>query len=236
MPSEILVQLNIEFEVDRDLTWPEGTLVFCRDTGKTYKLISGVFVETGGGQGPPGPPGPQGEQGEQGEAGAKGDPGPSSQIPVGFYAFNGGADPATVLGYGTWLNVAQGQMIVGFKAGDPDFGTLEGTGGAKTATPNAHSGAVVDTHPTHTHTYSQIVNHTHPVASANDISSTTGAGNYFAGSGSGATSGNPSGGVVQGATDGPSVALSHAVTQPSAHAAMNILNPYFTIYVWKRTA
>ena len=28
----------------------------------------------------------------------------------------------------------------------------------------------------------------------------------------------------------------HVITQPLAHADHNILNPYFVVYVWKRTA
>lgn len=75
-----------------------------------------------------------------------------------------------------------------------------------------------------------------------------------------ATSAN-TGGVASGTTAGPSAALTHAVTQPSAHtmsgstdiasagtpsgtisapiftgAAQNIVQPYICVYMWKRMA
>lgn len=51
-------------------------------------------------------------------------------------------NPATFLGYGVWTAV-EGNFLVGYKAGDPDFGTPGGTGGSKTTT--------VATHASHTH-------------------------------------------------------------------------------------
>ena len=66
--------------------------------------------------------------------------------PIGSYYLGSTTNPNTVLGFGTWSLVAQGQMLVGYKAGDPDFGALEATGGSKTHkhpvdVPNTTSGA-----------------------------------------------------------------------------------------------
>lgn len=57
-------------------------------------------------------------------------------------------NPATFLGFGAWTAIAVGQMLVGFKTGDADFGTIKKTGGAKTAShTNNHSGCSVADHP-----------------------------------------------------------------------------------------
>ena len=127
------------------------------------------------------------------------------------------------------------------------------TGGAATHTHDdhpalAHAGAAVDAHASHTHAYTQIVNHTHPVIVTDPTHShltqryptATGASSGFtidtsmsgtladntlptkvASTGITAATQNPTGGVASGVTDGPSAALSHAVTQPNDHAVQS---------------
>lgn len=99
--------------------------------------------------------------------------------------------------------------------------TANGTTGATVSDHAAHTHSVtsnvaVDNHASHTHTYTEVVNHTHTVnvGSAADISSTTGAGNFFAGTTNTvtATTANPAGGVATGTTAGPSATLTHSVT------------------------
>jgi hypothetical protein len=98
-------------------------------------------------------------------------------------------DPATLLGFGTWSAHGAGRVLVGIDPGDPDFGVLGATTGAKTVAaagtlsaptftgaalgthshgagtlaPSAHSGAAVGSHASHTHAYSEVLNHTHAV-------------------------------------------------------------------------
>lgn len=43
------------------------------------------------------------------------------------------ANPATTLGYGAWSAFAKGRVLVGVDPLDPDFDTVEETGGSKTA-------------------------------------------------------------------------------------------------------
>jgi hypothetical protein len=63
-------------------------------------------------------------------------------------------NPATLLGYGTWVAFGAGRVLVGLDSGDADFDTVKETGGAKTVTLTAaempsHTHAVTD--PGHTH-------------------------------------------------------------------------------------
>lgn len=81
---------------------------------------------------------------------------------VGALYFNtiNSANPATILGYGTWVQVA-GQVIVGYSAGDVEFNALGKVGGAKT-----HSLTAAQNGP-HTHV---IANMTVGVVGGKDIS------------------------------------------------------------------
>jgi hypothetical protein len=54
-------------------------------------------------------------------------------------------NPATLLGYGTWVAFGTGRMLVGLDSSDTDFNTAEKTGGAKTVT------LTVDQIPSHKH-------------------------------------------------------------------------------------
>lgn len=150
-------------------------------------------------------------------------------------------DPATLLGYGTWAAIAAGKVLVGLDSGDTDFDTAEETGGAKTKAISAHAGAAVTDHASHTHTYTQTVDHVHV---QNAPTSASGGAVLYAldtnASGStaaGISTANPTGSAgATGTTAGPSATLTHSVTQPSDHSALNVVQPYFVVYMWKRTA
>ncbi|MCX6826886.1 MAG: hypothetical protein NTV06_06450 [candidate division Zixibacteria bacterium] len=118
-------------------------------------------------------------------------------------------DPATLLGYGTWSAIAAGRVLVGLDAGDADFNTAEKTGGAKTSTPNAHSGATVADH-----------------AAKNTDAADTGA----------TAEGSTASTLTLKAHFHNISAYVHTVGQAIAHAAMSIVQPYFVVYIWKRTA
>jgi len=169
-------------------------------------------------------------------------------------------DPATLLGYGTWSSFGAGRVLVGYDSGDTDFDTALETGGAKTKAISAHSGTAVADHSSHTHTYTEVLNHTHAVtitdpghAHTQTTSATDGATTRADASSGGTTynnvaninsnttgitasTANPAGGVASGTTAGPSATLTHSVTQPDAHSDLNVVQPYVVVYFWRRTA
>ncbi len=123
---------------------------------------------------------------------------------------------------------------------------------------HVHSGPA--DHASHTHTYTDVPNHLHTLATGTGATgnfsqvigtvdtSSGGTGGTPTQTALGTLSGNPTAGVATGTTAGPSAALSHgntgnptttlthSVTQPSAHTDLNVVQPYFVVYMWKRTA
>ena len=186
-------------------------------------------------------------------------------------------NPATLLGIGTWSAFGTGRTLVGIDTGDTDFDTVEETVGSKTVASSAQTfaGSALGTHQhaavsagtptgtnaaeaTHTHTYTEVPNHTHTVnvGSANDTSTVTGAGNYFAGTTSTvtATTANNTSGVATGTTSA-GASHNHAFTGDAmgTHqhdaisagtpagtntpgAATSVVQPSIVVYMWKRTA
>ena len=167
-----------------------------------------------------------GAKGDTGATGATGATDPSGAWPIGSVFLSvDSTNPATLLGIGTWTQIAQGQFLVGQKAADADFGTVEGTGGAKT----------------HTHDYTQVVQHTHTITITDPKhqhgmaeGQTDGAGTFMdrsnaasattavtdlASTGITASSADPAGSVATGTT-----------------ASGSSLPPFFVVYAWKRTA
>jgi hypothetical protein len=140
-------------------------------------------------------------------------------------------NPSILLGFGTWVRIAEGQMLVGYKSGDADFGTVEGTGGSKTAShTNNHSGGTVLAGGGHSHSIDGA--HTHDVHTRvedKDLSTiAVGTDDILTGPVTHSSDG--------GHTHDAIADHGHGFTQPDAHSDHNILNPFFTIYAWKRTA
>ena len=151
--------------------------------------------------------------------------------PVGSIYINAtnNTNPATLLGFGTWVAFGAGRVPVGFDGSDSLFNAAEKTGGSKDAVLVSHN-----------HTFSGTTNttgaHTH---------------NLQRGQASGVTSGCDGDGIgVQGArvggcSDLPNGARSNGnhshtfsgttSTQGESGTNKNV-QPYITVYMWKRTA
>lgn len=164
--------------------------------------------------------GETGDTGPQGEPGADGGGSALDAWPVGsVYIAVDSTSPATRFG-GTWSAFAAGRMLIGINGSDGDFDTAEGTGGAKTSSAVVnHTHGVTITDPGHTHVENLNSATTGGLRGATPDTSTntsTASGYSTASSTTGitATTANPAGGV----------------------ASFSLMNPFITVYMWKRTA
>jgi hypothetical protein len=148
-------------------------------------------------------------------------------------------DPATLLGGGTWVRIAEGRMLVGQSAGDPAFDTVEETGGAKSVTLTEAMLPVHDHSMTHGHTASSGVDGEHQhtgdfIAITNPAS---GASNY-ARRVNDTTSTAFITNVNEGGHNHPVTVVNFSGDTGTAGsgAAVPTLPPYLVTYMWKRTA
>jgi hypothetical protein len=144
----------------------------------------------------------------------------AAAYPVGSIYMNASdsTNPATLLGFGTWVAFGAGKVPVGIDAGDTDFDAAEETGGAKTHTLD------LDEMPSHRHGGIQ------PSGSAGSNSN-------------GFDVDNPnSGDDTQGSqkftkyAGGLGSTVDGILTSAGATQAHNNLQPYIVVYMWKRTA
>jgi len=124
-------------------------------------------------------------------------------------------NPGTLLGFGTWVEFAEGEVPVGRKSSDPDFDVV----GSGTNT-NGTTGAK-----THTLTESEMPAHTHDtgVVGFSDR-------NFVADQRITVPS------QFGFDDDGNSGTASSKTTSVGGGAAHNNLQPYIVVYMWKRTA
>jgi hypothetical protein len=141
-------------------------------------------------------------------------------FPVGSIYTNAtnSTNPGTLLGFGTWSAFGAGRVPVGFNAADPLFDTAEETGGSKDAivVSHTHTATSTVTDPGHGHVYNSIA--------------VFGPQQSLAGGGTGIGDTQ----TTSSATTGITVATTNASTGSSGTNAN--LQPYITVYLWKRTA
>jgi hypothetical protein len=142
--------------------------------------------------------------------------------PIGSIYINAGVttNPATLLGFGTWVAFGAGRVMVGLNGSDTLFDTLEETGGSKDAVVVSHTHTATVTDAGHTHGY---IGHTglssgnlNAITVMNDATDTPGTQSF----------------TTNSSTTGITVANS---TTGSSGTNAN-LQPYITVAMWKRTA
>ena len=147
----------------------------------------------------------------------------SAQRPVGSLFFHTTADdPATLLGFGTWVRYAKGAAIVSVA----DTGTF--------AVPNITIGAE-----THTLTTAEMPSHAHSVydpghghGTTRDpiVTSGSGTSRAYLGGGSGQQFAWSTGALIAGSGTGIGIYAN------GGGAAHNNVQPSVPVYIWKRTA
>ena len=143
--------------------------------------------------------------------------------PVGsIYISTSSTNPATLLGAGTWQRFGNGRALVGVDEGNSHFNTVQRTGGAET----------------HTLTTAQMPRHTH-VQNPHTHTDTGNSGPNSADTTTIRRTSNTS-------RHGFNIAAATAINQftggtgtaqsASNGAGHNNLQPYITVFIWRRTA
>lgn len=143
----------------------------------------------------------------------------SSVWPVGSVYINAAVatNPSTLLGFGTWVEIGAGKVLVGQDTLDTDFDVLGETGGSKDAVVVSHTHtASTDAAGSHQHTYTKY--------------------NGDTSSGYGLAAGSPY--DPGSALTGSAGSHSHTVTVDSAGESGTGKNvqPYIVVKMWQRTA
>ena len=151
--------------------------------------------------------------------------------PVGSVYINAtvNTNPATLLGFGTWITVGDGKVLVNQDTADTAFDTLGETGGSKNAINVAHTHTATSTStssvtdPGHTHQYGYTQDLFNSGVSPNWPANVLGGGTSF-------TTGSK--------TTGISVSTSTLTTIDSTGSSGTNANlqPYVVVKMWKRTA
>jgi hypothetical protein len=182
----------------------------------------------------------------------------SQPFPIGMVFLSiVSTNPNTLLGYGTWERISQGRMLVGVNESDGDFSYAGQQGGAKTHTLTTsqmpvHSHAVYDAGHSHvvvdgTHTHS-VYDPSHSHSESNGTYAFGGSGDYgfsYLGPGAGNSfipitiSANYTSISLYGSYANIGVVGSYSNTSiynAGGYDSVVHMNPYFCVYVWKRTA
>lgn len=151
--------------------------------------------------------------------------------PVGaIYISANATNPSTYLG-GTWERFANGKTLVGVDTADTDFNEAEKTGGEKT-----HKLGTTEM-PAHNHAVTTTIAsagaHTHSIRPTKRSYSLSGSGNYCIVDATTHTSLDNKATTSNGAHTHTATSTA---TNTGGGLAHNNMQPYITVYMWKRTA
>lgn len=163
---------------------------------------------------------------------------PVNSVFIGYTSTN----PASLLGGGTWVQISQGRMLMGQNPSDPTCDVVGDTGGART---KMLAGSDTPDHNHYPGTYAATgtgSGHDHPVTL--EYASTTQTGGTAirvtdiqdgtGGSGTNVTVRTGTGSSTH--THDALSGQSGMVVGSSGQTAVDITNPFLTVYIWRRTA
>lgn len=158
--------------------------------------------------------------------------------PVGSIYINASSttNPLSLLGFGTWVSVGDGKVLVNQDTTDTAFDTLGETGGSKNASVVAHTHTgTTASNGAHTHTITDP-GHTHLVFS-NGYTAGDGAGGSGWATGTGGST-KYTASASTGISINSSGAHTHTITTDSTGSSGTNANlqPYVVVKMWKRTA
>jgi len=171
----------------------------------------------------------------------------ASVYPVGSIYINAtnNTNPGTLLGFGTWGAFGAGRVMVGFDSGNTLFDTAEETGGSYDAVVGNHTHSVSITSGTQSADHNHAISINDPGHFHNLPYFQTGSGGGGGGpdvlGGSGMYTNSSTTGITA-SSGGVSANHTHNVsgTTADANVATSVTNkniqPYITVYMWKRTA
>lgn len=144
----------------------------------------------------------------------------AAAYPVGSIYINAtsSTNPATLLGFGTWVAFGAGRVPVGLDAGNAAFDTAEETGGSADAVVVSHTHTATATDSGHTHSiFSRSLggSATTPLYLMGDVNA--GGGGNFASTNSGTAN------------------ISVSVSSTGSSGTNANLQPYIVVRMWKRT-
>ena len=150
--------------------------------------------------------------------------------PVGSIYINAGVttNPATLLGFGTWVAFGAGRVMVGLDGGDPLFDVLQETGGSKDATLVSHQ---------HTGTTEgQNAQHNHNFTIGRDFGGTKPSSTGVGFGSFGFTNSNGVEDTLSTGNNNQDHGHNFTTNFAGSSATNANLQPYITVAMWRRTA
>jgi hypothetical protein len=137
-------------------------------------------------------------------------------------------NPGTLLGFGTWVAFGAGRVMVGHDASDPLFDSAEETGGSKDAIVVSHTHTIDNKSLTGSLVATAFQDASSRIARTGIVASTSNSfnANYSGGGGT----------ANSGATYNIDASHDHTASTTGSSGTNANLQPYITVYMWKRTA